>query len=468
MGSGGGALLAGLALLIVTMGLLPFAPAVLGSLLEDSTGQGRPASPRDLASAEPGRVASNGPAALRTALASGGLATAGRSSARDALAVARINRVRAGHPAALNIRSNLAGAEFSGAFAVVRDFPEGTTFSHGKPLGPSLWTVSLDQLPDLHMLVPAGAPDVTLMMIEALSAGSVLIAQAVTVIVVEHGVGGERRDRDAAVGHGHAVHLRDAVFQPGTAPAPGEADVMMMRVARLQAPLRETGMSWSKVEPRDNLVHVVVPGRAPDGIGAVPEAAPVSLSDKIVPPDSSTAAAATGPGPQDAAVEPALRQPLAAFRQNLGPAREAPYEAGPLRPSASRGGPSPATPPAAEGTLAARQQTEQLSAPAAVPDEDEDTPRRLVRRAQKAEPEETSSHRQATDVQPANRNKRTDGDKPASGATSRPGGPPAEQRLGGPAPQRKPQLSPPPIKAPLPPSPKWNSRGEMIDGNKGI
>ena len=463
VGSSSAGLLAGLAFLILAMGLLPFAPAVLGGLLEDGTHQGAAPGRWDSIAPASNQAGERRPAGISGRAAELKSALPGSGPAvRGQLAAARIHRVRAGTPVSLNIKSGLGGEEHAGGFAILRDFPAGATFSHGQPLGPRLWTVPLDQLSSLQVQVPTDSPDVSLMIIEALNSESILLAQSMAVIVVDQGAGGERaRGNQVNAPRPNAI-AKDVAFAPGTSQPAGDAEISLMTIARLQAPLRGSDMSWSNVEPRANLVHVVV--SEPFTARAV--ATPLSLPDTNALAGAAEPAAPNPSGEakspanaRDAEVTPPVRQPALPLRQEFGPAREAPYEAGPLRPSPSRGGSSAIQP--SEGRHESRD------APPELVEDVEAQPRRLVRRIQKPEPEQANDAQHPAD----SRTKRETADRTAPATGSRANGGSPEQRLGGLAPRRRNPVIQPPAKtqgAPATPGLKWNGRQDMMEGNKGI
>jgi hypothetical protein len=178
----GSPLLACLALLIVSMGMLPFAPALLGGLIFELADGTVPAVRWDLLSPEVRSVAAK-------AIPKSDASTSVRPpAARGLLTVTKINRTQPGGVVTIAVKAALTDGDVAGAFAVLRDYPAGATFSQGQALGPNLWTLPADQLGELRMNVPQDAFDITLMTIEALSADSILLAQASTVIVVERPV----------------------------------------------------------------------------------------------------------------------------------------------------------------------------------------------------------------------------------------------------------------------------------------
>jgi hypothetical protein len=234
------------------------------------------------------------------------------------------------------------------------------------------------------------------------------------------------------------------------APLP-DADVSLMKIARLQAPLRAGDMVWTRVEPRRNLVHVVVDAPVITGTGLLP----VSLVDI--------------PRQDEAPPVLASRKPLGDLRREFGPAREAPYEAGPLRPMSSRSEVTSGSPSGSESAFPKISPAPRQPAAAASDEKN----KRLVKRVEKQEPDleiSASSSGPARRAAPASKPEAKD--SAVQKNPERSGVPPPETRLGGPAPQRKlqgPSTSEGATGGLTGSAPKkWDGRKDMMETNKGI
>lgn len=258
---------AALAVLIISLGFLPFAVSTIGELMSEapvlakSTERPLPELAAAIAPSPAGQPvkqikepAATPPARHATPIP--------QPKPRVEFTLERIYRGQSGQTLALPISAKLPLGPQTGAFVALRGFPAGATLSHGQGLGPSLWTVPLDSLAGLKIKLPADAPDVSLITIEAFDAQSSLLANAAFVVVA------------ARAAEQKAFALAPAAMVPATpAPAPrlqqdvagwsSKSDAIdnedartLMVSARHRQMSIERELTWSNIQPRQNLVHV--------------------------------------------------------------------------------------------------------------------------------------------------------------------------------------------------------------------
>jgi hypothetical protein len=195
----------------------------------------------------------------------------------------RIYRGQPGQTLALPISAKLPLGPQTGAFVALRGFPTGATLSHGQGLGPSLWTVPLDNLAGLKIRLPADAPDVSLITIEAFDAQSSLLANAAFVVVAARPVE-PKTIALAPVARPPAAPATASRFQQdvagwsSTRDTTSKDDALALMVSARHRQLSiERELTWSNMQPRQNLVHVALV------VDTVPSAAPsAAKSEKDV------------------------------------------------------------------------------------------------------------------------------------------------------------------------------------------
>lgn len=275
--------LGGLAMLILTLGLLPFTPSVLVGLMPEApataTPKARPSTALAIASTSPS--SSQPTKELPAALPERHPAPSLPKAQSVELSLERIYRGKPGMTLALPISAKQPIGSQAGAFAAIRGFPSGSTLSQGQALGPNLWTVPLDDLAGLKICLPADAPDVSLMTIEAFDAQSALLAQAAFVVVATHPaeptLPASKPNAPAPAVQIPVPHFKQDIAGWSNARGSSNKDnsVFLMVSARHRQHAIEPELSWSNIQPRQNLVHVAlamedIPRVANSGTSASP------------------------------------------------------------------------------------------------------------------------------------------------------------------------------------------------------
>ncbi len=288
--------LAAVAILVLSLGALPFVPSILDGWVLDAPVVEASKERPSIKFAEVNALAPGNHQAREQAppLANVQEAFGAPKTPSVEITLDPIFRGRAGQTLALPISANLKPGAQAGAFAVLRGFPSGTKLSQGQALGPNLWTTPFNSLAGLKITLPVDAPDVSLITVEVFDVQRGLLAKAACAVVATRAAEANSV-APAAVERKPTAHShQEFASWPSAGEATGFDDrvALMVSARHRQLPV-DRDLSWANIQPRMNLVHLLFAITASSHVENAPPPVPVSAPS----PRDNAAAPNVNPGP---------------------------------------------------------------------------------------------------------------------------------------------------------------------------